>query len=81
VRELSDNIVIVGCIVFLFVVLPIGAILGYKNRRRLFSNVAAVAETIFMNYQSQSKARAMEHVQYAREDEEEADDSGEPANT
>lgn len=66
---------------FLFVVLPIGAMVGYKYRRRLFSNVLAVSQTIFMNYQCQSKARAMEQVHYAREDEEEEDDSGEPAET
>lgn len=78
---MSDVIVIASCMSFLFVVLPIGAIVGYRCRRRLFSNVLAVAETVFMNYQSQLRVRAMEHVQYAREDEEETDDYGESIDT
>ena len=66
--------------VFLFVVVPLGVLVGYKYRRRLSSNVHGVSETAYMNLQNQSKRRAMEQVQYAREDEEEQDDSGGPRN-
>jgi hypothetical protein len=74
---LSDTFVIIGCLGFLFVLVPVGLVLGYKHRRRLRSNVQAVSETAFMALQNQSKRRAMEQVQYARENEEEQDDAGE----
>ncbi|MFC1683698.1 hypothetical protein ACFL0G_05800 [Candidatus Zixiibacteriota bacterium] len=75
---MSDTIIIIGCLAFLFVVLPAGVVVGYRYRNRLFSNVFIVSETVYMNFQSQLKKRAMEQVQFAREDEKEEDDSGAP---
>jgi hypothetical protein len=75
-RNLSDTVIILGCLAFLFVVLPVGVLVGYKYRNRLFSNVFMVSENVYMSLQNQSKKRAMEQVQFAREDEKEEDDSG-----
>lgn len=77
---MSDTITIICCLAFLFVVLPIGAVVVYKNRRRLFSNVFMVSETVYMTLMNQSKKRAMEQVQFQREEEKEEADSGAPPN-
>jgi hypothetical protein len=76
---LSDTVIIVGCLALLFVVLPIASVVCYKHRNRLFSNVFMVSETVYMSLMNQSKKRAMEQVQFAREDEKEEADSGAPA--
>ena len=75
---MSDTTLIMCCFAFLFVVLPIGLVMGYRHRNRLFSNVFMVSETVYMSLMNQSKKRAMEQVQFAREDEKEEADSGAP---
>jgi hypothetical protein len=48
----------------------------YFKRRRLFYNMNFTAQTTWMNYQNESKYRAMELVQY-QEEEKDDDENGE----
>ena len=65
-------------ILALIFILPFAVIIWvFVKRKRLFYNMHFSALTTWMNYQNQSKYRAMELVQYQQEEEEAEDVKGE----
>ena len=58
-------------------ILPFAIVIwAYIKRKRIFYNMHFTALTAWMNFQNQSKYRAMEQVLYQQEEEEE-DEAGE----
>lgn len=62
-----EIIIISGLLALPFIVV----VWAYKKRRRLFYNVHFTAQTVWMQYQTQSKHRAMELVDYQQQEAEE----------